>query len=76
MTRDVGHSPISSMRLRGLARCDNWIPLRQGNKLSYLDAGFYLRHLYLHIEDVGLINEIARTYPELRLDLALLESNT
>ena len=42
----------------------------------YLDAGFYLRHLYLHIEDVGLINEIARTYPELRLDLALIESNT
>ena len=43
---------------------------------NHLDAGFYLRHLYLHIEDVGLINEIARTYPELRLDLALLESNT
>jgi hypothetical protein len=43
---------------------------------GYLDAGFDLRHLYLHIEDVGLINEIARTYPELRLDLALIESNT
>lgn len=76
------NSTFSQSRRSGSAIAGIVWPKGRSSQMSglgvqgYLDAGFDLRHLYLHIEDVGLINEIARTYPELRLDLALIESNT